>query len=97
MPNGVSKRQHPVFDTSTRARVKAVCEWEAAQGHTGYHEKVFRWAIVGHTQGWKILSESPGTLSNESPRIETRGRPSKVAPEDIYAIEEAIKEHRWTT
>nr|POF18079.1 putative gamma-glutamyl phosphate reductase [Quercus suber] len=88
--------QHQDPEIPKKVKIQAVCEWEASNGRTGYHEDVFRWAGVSHTRGWQLLRNPTSAASDDIPVIESRGRPSKLTPEDVHAVEQAIEEHGWS-
>ena len=78
-----------------RARIEGIIDWERTQGRNGFHEAVFRFEGLSHSQGWKLLS---GERTLKDPSLpETRGRPAKFTADDMHIIEEQIREHGWTS
>lgn len=82
-------------DPLKRERIQAIIDWERAQGRTGFHESVFKHEGVTHSQGWRILKANERRHDPVPYTTERRGRPSKISPDDIHNVEEAIKEHLW--
>lgn len=95
MPRAEShpRRSSKHLDQLTKDKIRWICDWEAHQGHNGFHNRVFASLGVSRSTGYRALREVP----NPVPKVETRGRPTKVSDEDIYTIQETVKEHGWTS
>lgn len=94
IPTDVMPKQQRI-DPARRIQLQSIIEWEKSQGRVGFHATVFRHVGVSNTQGWKILHDFAHPEENAEDKPETRGRKALLTPDDIYAVEEAIKEHAW--
>lgn len=81
-------------------RIRVICEWESKfRKNSGFHADVFRHVGTSHTIGWEMLQNPTRPDENEAKTLEAekRGRKRLLSPDDIYNVEELLKEHEsWT-
>lgn len=93
----IHKNSHPGathHSTPAKSRILGACEYVDAAGIKGKKADIFRQFKVSKARGWEILRqgrERRGFI-HDSQRVETRGRPSKVSPEDIRRMERIIED-----
>ena len=81
---------HP---TPRKVQIRGTVDFCKARGITRQNEAIFRYFGVPKSTGYRILKgDSDRRIYNDPNRRETRGRNSKITPEDIRRMERILAE-----